>query len=56
MTIDELLDQLANWPPRGTTDYDSALQSASRLMRAAALTIRQLRAVIESTEDHRDMT
>ena len=51
LTIDELLDQLANWPPRGTTDYDSALQSASRLMRAAALTIRQLRAVIEATEE-----
>jgi len=55
MDTDELLNELETWPAPGTSDYDSALQSASRLMRAAALTIRQLR-VFAPTEDHRDMT
>ena len=54
MTIDELLTELENWPPTGTSDYDSALQSASRLLHEAAAAIRQL--TTTPPEDHRDMT
>ena len=56
MTIDELLTELDTFPRPGIQSYEGALENATRLIRAAALTIRQLRAAISGTEDHRDMT
>ena len=56
MTIDELLTELDMFPRQGIQSYEGALEDASRLIRAAALTIRQLRAANTDTEDHRDMT
>jgi hypothetical protein len=43
MTIDELLNELDTFPRQGIQSYDGALAVASGLMRAAAVTIRQLR-------------
>ena len=56
MTIDELLDELEQWPIGSTAhDYPSVVREAVPLMRAAALTIRQLR-VFAPVEDHRNVT
>jgi hypothetical protein len=58
MTIDELLTELDMFPRQGIQSYDGALEDATRLIRAAAAVIRQLRirAILTDTEDHRDMT
>ena len=55
MTIDELLTELETWPKPNIQSEDAALAAASKLMRAAALTIRQLR-VFAPVEDHRNVT
>ena len=58
MTIDELLTELETWPKQNVQSEDAALAAASKLMRAAALTIRQLRIaeIKADIEDHWNMT
>jgi hypothetical protein len=58
MTLDELLTELETFPRPGIHSYEGALEDATRLIRAAAMTIRQFRiaAIKVDVEDHRDMT
>jgi hypothetical protein len=56
MTINELLTELDTFPRPGS--YEGALEEATRVIPAAAMTIRQLRIaeIRADVEDHRDMT
>ena len=53
MTIDELLNELENYPRPHIQSEEGAIAAAATLMRAAALTIRQLKIAEKQDKEER---